>query len=120
MSQILLKRKAQIFGELYRFTYAQCGECEQSGCACKDSICEHVEKMNLARGVKIERTAHPLRFIGCRGCVVPPHLRETCTLYLCEKAQRKPGFDRARFEKLKRISAKIEWRLMEDHDSNRE
>lgn len=113
MSQALLKRKEQIFNELYRFTSAQCGECEQSGCACKDSICAHVEDVNLKRGVKIERTPHALRFIGCKGCVVPPHLRETCTLYLCEKAQRKPDFDRDRYEKLLRISSKIEWRLME-------
>lgn len=102
----------QIFNELYRFTSSQCGECELSGCACKDSICAHVESVNLKRGVNIERSAHALRFIGCNGCLVPPHLRETCTLYLCEKSQRKPDFDSARYEKLKRISARIEWRLM--------
>lgn len=113
MSQTLLKRKIQIFAELYRFTTAQCGECEESGCACKDTICQHVESVNLARGVKIERTLHKLRFIGCSGCVVPPHLRETCTIYLCEKAQRKPSFDRERYAQLKRISEKIEWRLMQ-------
>jgi hypothetical protein len=113
MSQHLLNRKKQIFNEIYRFTVNQCGECEQSGCACKDSICRHVEEVNLKRNVKVERTTHALRFIGCNGCVVPPHLRETCTIYLCEKAQRKPDFDRDRYEKLKRISAKIEWRLMQ-------
>jgi hypothetical protein len=112
MLQTLLKRKKQIFDELYRFTSNQCGECEQSGCACKDSICQHVERVNLQRGVAIRRSNHALRFIGCNGCLVPPHLRETCTLYLCEKAQNKPDFDRERYDKLKRISAKIEWRLM--------
>lgn len=112
MSQVLLKRKEQIFNELYRFTSSQCGDCKQSGCACKDTICAHVENVNLKRGVKIERTTHALRFIGCKGCVVPPHLRETCTLYLCEKAQRRPDFDRVRYAKLIRISSKIEWRLM--------
>lgn len=113
MNTHLLERKARIYEALYRFTYDQCGECEESGCACKDTICQHVEAQNLKRGVKIERTKHQLRFIGCKGCVVPPHLRETCTIYLCEKAQKKPGFDRNRYEKLKRIAAKIEWRLME-------
>lgn len=113
MSQLLLKRKKQIFDEIYRFTFAQCGDCEQSGCACKDSICEHVESVNLKRGIKFERGSHALRFIGCNGCVVPPHLRETCTLYLCDKAKQKPTFDRKRYEKLMRISAKLEWRLMQ-------
>ena len=113
MSQHLLNRKERIYNEIYRFTSAQCGECEQSGCACKDSICRHVESVNLQRNVKVPRTTHELRFIGCGGCVVPPHLRETCTIYLCEKAQGKSGFDQLRYEKLKRISAKIEWRLME-------
>lgn len=112
-SQILLKRKIQIYNELYRFTSSHCTDCERSGCACKDTICAHVELINLKRGVKIERTNHELRFIGCKGCVVPPHLRETCTLYLCEKSQKRADFDRARYEKLIRISAQIEWRLME-------
>jgi hypothetical protein len=112
MSEHLLKRKQQIYSEIYRFTSAQCGECEQSGCACKDSICRHVEEVNLKRGVRVEHTGHALRFIGCKGCMVPPHLRETCTIYLCEKAQNKPDFDRSRYEKLKRISSKIEWQLM--------
>ncbi|MGE0633362.1 MAG: hypothetical protein AB7O96_13195 [Pseudobdellovibrionaceae bacterium] len=112
MSQILLKRKKQIFDEIYRFTASQCNDCEQSGCACKDSICEHVEKINIERGVRLERGNHKLRFIGCNGCVVPPHLRETCTLYLCDKAKQSPSFNRSRYEKLTRISEKIEWRLM--------
>lgn len=113
MSQTLLKRKKQIFNELYRFTASQCDQCEQTGCACKDSICQHVENVNLKRGVQIERTHHRLRFIGCKGCVVPPHLRETCTIYLCEKAQRQPTFNHRRYEQLKRITEKIEWRLMQ-------
>ncbi len=112
MSQLLLKRKKQIFDEIYRFTTSQCGDCEQSGCACKDSICAHVEKVNRERGVHIQHGSHALRFIGCSGCLVPPHLRETCTLYLCEKAKQKPNFNRSRYEKLMRISEKLEWRIM--------
>lgn len=113
----LRARKVRIFAELYRFTFQQCGECESTGCACKDSICQHVEEQNLRRGVRFARTGHALRFIGCSGCVVPPHLRETCTIYLCAKAQARPGFDRARFEKLKRISSRIEWALMRAEDA---
>lgn len=109
----LSKRKKQIFDEIYRFTASQCSDCEQTGCACKDSICAHVESVNLSRGIKIKHGPHKLRFIGCNGCKVPPHQRETCTLYLCDKAKQSPNFDRTRYEKLMRISSKIEWRLMQ-------
>jgi hypothetical protein len=121
VSEHLQRRKIHFFRQLYEFTFNQCGECVNSGCACKDRICQHVEEQAAKRGIRLERTQHRLRFIGCSGCVVPPHLRETCTIYLCEKAQRKPDFDRARYEKLKRICAEIDWRLMrlEDEQSRR-
>lgn len=114
----LYQRKIRLFDALYRFTYDQCGDCAQTDCACKDAICQHVEEQAVKRGVKLEHTGHRLRFIGCQGCVVPPHLRETCTIYLCEKAQNKPSFNRERYEKLKRLCAKIEWRLMELEEQN--
>lgn len=109
----LFERKARFYKLLYDFTFNQCGFCVQSGCACKDRICQHVEEQAAKRGVQLKRTSHKLRFIGEKGCVVPPHLRETCTIYLCEKAQSKPGFDSARYSKIKRICSKIDWRLME-------
>lgn len=109
----LFKRKETLYRLLYEFTFGQCGFCVQSGCACKDRICQHVEEQNARRGVKVETTGHALRFIGPKGCVVPPHLRETCTIYLCEKAQSKSDFDKRRYEKLKRLCALIDWRLME-------
>lgn len=112
MSVILAERKKRILEEIFRFTTSQCGDCERTGCACKDTICQHVEEVNLKRGVTIERRSHTLRFIGCQGCVVPPHLRETCTIYLCDKARAKPDFDRDRYEKLMRICSQIEWRIM--------
>jgi hypothetical protein len=107
------KRKIQAYKELYQFTFNQCGQCVESGCACKDSICQHVEERAKKNGTVLKREAHALRFIGCNGCVVPPHQRETCTIYLCERAQKKSDFNRDRYEQLKRIVAKIEWRLME-------
>ncbi len=114
----LYQRKIRFYRELYEFTFNQCGYCVESGCACKDRICQHVEEQAATYDVKLERTKHPLRFIGERGCVVPPHLRETCTIYLCQKAQDKPAFDSSRFEKLKRICATIDWRLMELEDQH--
>lgn len=111
----LYRRKIHFYRELYEFTFNQCGYCVESGCACKDRICQHVEEQASTYNVdlKPKRTDHALRFIGPKGCVVQPHLRETCTIYLCQKAQIKPGFATDRFEKLKRICAKIDWRLME-------
>lgn len=109
----LYKRKIHFYRALYDFTFNQCGRCVESGCACKDRICQHVEEQAARQGIKLERTNHPLRFIGERGCVVAPHLRETCTIYLCGQAQKKESFDTKRYEKLKRICSKIDWKLME-------
>jgi hypothetical protein len=111
------RRKQHFFKLLYEFTNGQCGECSESGCACKDRICQHVEEHAFKKGLKFEHTGHALRFIGQHGCVIPPHLRETCTIYLCEKAQKKPDFDSKRYAKLKRICARIEWQMMELEDA---
>ncbi len=45
----LAKRKVRLYRELYEFTFGQCGECVESGCACKDRICQHVEEQALLR-----------------------------------------------------------------------
>ena len=109
---ILWKQKIKAYRWLYEFTKSQCNDCARTYCACKDTICSHVETQALQQGVKLERTNHRLRFIGCSGCVVPPHMRETCTIYLCEPAQKAPGFQRERYERLKNLCAKIETKLM--------
>lgn len=109
----LYARKRKAFRYLYEFTFNQCGACVESGCACKDRICQHVEERALEKGVRLPRTSHRLRFIGEQGCVVAPHLRETCTIYLCGPAQTKPGFETQRYLKIRRICDRIEWRLME-------
>jgi hypothetical protein len=108
----LQKHKIKAYRWLYEFTAQSCTNCAETDCACKDSICRHVEEQNLKRGESFSHTGHRLRFIGCQGCIVPPHLRETCTIYLCEKAQQKPDFRRRRYEKLKSLCASIDERLM--------
>lgn len=108
--QRLLRHKIKAYRWLYEFTQGQCGDCARTDCACKDSICAHVE---AHAGVKLAHGTHPrLRFIGCGGCVVPPHMRETCTIYLCAPAQNAPGFQREKYERLKAICARIEEKLM--------
>lgn len=109
---LLNQRKIRAYRWLYEFTKVQCTDCAQTDCACKDSICEHVETQAKQNGYTLERTEHRLRFIGCGGCVVPPHLRETCTIYLCQKALTAPGFPQARYERLKNHAARIEERIM--------
>jgi predicted dithiol-disulfide oxidoreductase (DUF899 family) len=109
----LTRRKMILYRAMYEFTQSQCTTCSLSGCACKDTICAHVEDQNLRAGRTFPHGTHPLRFIGCRGCVVPPQHRETCTIYLCAAAMNAPGFERARYERLKNLIARVEWRLME-------
>lgn len=106
---LLLKQKERAYRILYEFTKSQCQDCSKTDCACKDSICAHVESQLTQ---KIPRTGRHLRFLGCEGCVVPPHLRETCTIYLCESAQKRADFPRAKYERLKNICAEIELKLM--------
>lgn len=110
--ELLLKQKERAYRRLYEFTRAQCTDCSLTDCACKDSICAHVQKMAHQKGHEFQTTGHRLRFIGCQGCVVPPHLRETCTIYLCEPAQKRPDFPKDRYERLKNICAGIELKLM--------
>lgn len=109
----LESRKIQAYRMLYDFTRSQCGDCAATDCACKDSICSHVEAESAKRGFKFKHSSHRLRFLGCDGCVVPPHLRETCTIYLCEPAQARPDFDRKRYERLKNLCSKIDLKIME-------
>jgi hypothetical protein len=114
----LLDRKKKLYRALYDFTFDQCGACVESGCACKDRICQHVEEQAARRGFSFTHTGHALRFIGPSGCIIPPHLRETCTIYLCGNAQGKTGFDRERYEKLKGLCQRIEIRLMQLEDEH--
>lgn len=110
--QILLRHKVKAYRWLYEFTAQACTDCAATDCACKDTICAHVEAQAKRGGFKLEHTGHRLRFIGCHGCVVPPHQRETCTIYLCKPAQEKPDFQKSRYMKLKQLCANIEEKLM--------
>ena len=109
----LYARKVKAFRYLYEFTFNQCGACVESGCACKDRICQYVEERAAEKGVQLQRSTHRLRFIGEKGCVVAPHLRETCTIYLCGPAQTRANFETERYSKIRKICDRIEWRLME-------
>jgi hypothetical protein len=109
---ILFRQKVKAYRWLYEFTAHACTDCAATDCACKDTICAHVESQASRLGVKLQTTGHRLRFIGCKGCVVPPHLRETCTIYLCPPAQEKPSFSKTRYERLKGLCSKIEEKLM--------
>jgi len=112
MHSVLRHQKVRAYRLLYEFTKSQCNDCALTDCACKDSICSHVEAQAKTSGVELKTTGHRLRFLGCNGCVVPPHMRETCTIYLCEPAQKKPSFQTEKYERLKNICAKIEEKLM--------
>jgi hypothetical protein len=110
---ILYRQKIKAYRWLYEFTKSRCHDCAGTDCACKDSICAHVQAQARASGVELRATGHErLRFIGCSGCVVEPHLRETCTIYLCQPALGAADFPHERYERLKNLCAKIDWKLM--------
>lgn len=110
---ILWHQKIRAYRYLYEFTRSQCSDCSKTDCACKDTICAHVERQAAERGEKLSTTGRHLRFLGCQGCVVPPHLRETCTIYLCEPALKRPDFPAEKYKRLKDICFQIEEKLMD-------
>ncbi len=114
----LWRRKEVLYKKLYDFTFGACGACVESGCACKDRICQHVQEQAARRGVELKPTGHRLRFIGEKadgsiGCTVAPHLRETCTIYVCGPATTRTGFDTATYTRIKELCAKVDWQIME-------
>jgi hypothetical protein len=113
----LWRRKESAYSWLYEFTFGSCGACVSSGCACKDRICQHVAEQAEKKGITFQRQNHPIRFIGASGCVIPAHLRETCTTYLCEKAQGAGEFNRTRYARLKTLCHQLDWKLMELEES---
>lgn len=112
-AEIWRRQKVRIYRLLYEFTQAQCSDCAITDCACKDSICAHVEAEAKKCGVQFPKQGGRLRYLGCSGCVVPPHWRETCTIYLCESAQSQVNFPRAKYARLRDICARLEWKLLQ-------
>jgi hypothetical protein len=108
----LYKRKRLLFRWMYEFTQSACTDCERTGCACKDSICGHVLEQAAKQGHRFTPAGNRLRCLGAGGCIVPPHLRETCTLYICESAMRAPGFPHRKYMRLKALCERVEWQLM--------
>ncbi len=116
--EILQQQKIRAYRRLFEFTKSQCQDCSKTDCACKDTICAHVEEQAKQRGISLPRTSHKLRFIGCHGCVVAPHLRETCTIYLCAPAQARSDFPALTYQRLKAICAKIDYKIMEAREKS--
>lgn len=110
---LIYRQKVKAYRLLYEFTKGQCSACANTDCACKDTICGHVQAQARRTGVELQTTGHRLRFIGCNGCVVPPHMRETCTIFLCAPALNAPTFPRERYERLKNLCARLEEKLMQ-------
>ena len=109
---LLKRQKIKAYRLLYEFTRSRCSDCARTDCACKDTICQHVQEQARRQGVELAPTGHRLRFIGCGGCVVPPHLRETCTIYLCRPSLEAPDFPARQYERLKTLCSRIDEKLM--------
>jgi hypothetical protein len=60
--------------------------CEDAGCAQAMAWTETVEQVNL-----IADKTH-LPFLEEDGCILPPHYRPLCSIWLCKDAVRPPGY----------------------------
>lgn len=81
-------RLEQFYGHIATHTSKVCGApCGRPGFCCKPEFCEATARYaREAFDVQLPRTKHPeLPFMGQHGCTVPPHLRPTCSIYVCEK-----------------------------------
>lgn len=73
--------------EMYEMTNAECKKCKVPFSCCSSEYCEQADDYSQEQGVILQKTDHPtLPFMGPKGCIVPPHLRPTCTIYTCDMA----------------------------------
>lgn len=79
---------ADLYQQMSELTNPECAHscrvprscCSPEYCELAEDIAEEYWKIDLSQ----MRTEHPtLPFMGPKGCVVPPHLRPSCTLHTC-------------------------------------
>lgn len=64
----------------------KCGQCINPFGCCRPEHCEETKRFALEMfGIELEETGHEsIPFLGPDGCVVAPHLRPLCSVYVCE------------------------------------
>lgn len=90
-----------LWNEMYEMTNKECGKCRAPYSCCSPEYCEQADDYSQEHGVILQRTGHlKLPFMGPNGCIVPPHLRPTCTVYTCDIASL--GFHKSDPDKIDR------------------
>ncbi|MCZ6843227.1 MAG: hypothetical protein O7G32_10405 [SAR324 cluster bacterium] len=60
-------------------------DCPEPGGCCDARYCDAAEARAGEFGVQLPRQRHEtLKYMGPRGCVVPPYLRPLCAVHVCE------------------------------------
>ena len=77
----------ELYKEMAELTLPKCVECPNllPHRCCDRMYCDLVDMMAKDSGAELPApTGHPtLTYMGKNGCVVPPHLRPTCTVHVC-------------------------------------
>lgn len=101
----LLELEIEHLKKLHKLTSGACGNCEEfqnkkSQC-CAPIACDFSELSAHALGYTPTPTNHPtLRYMGEKGCVIPPQYRPHCTSYVCASILRDNKYNNE-YEKLK-------------------
>lgn len=95
-------------------TFDKCGlSCGQPGPRCTPEACASTARYSReVHNVQLTRRKHPtLPFRGEYGCTAAPHLRPTCTVYVCEKHLAEDPTFAAYYQDLRNEIAKLEAHL---------
>ena len=81
-----MKTEEELWQEMAAMTLAKCRQtCHSLGSCCETAYCEIAEQQAKQAGVVLERTGNAVPFLDDDGkCVVPPHLRQMCSLHQCK------------------------------------
>lgn len=81
-----MKRMEELWKEMAEMTLEKCRRiCHNLGSCCEAAYCEIAEEQAKVVGVVLQRTGNKVPFLDAEGkCVVPPHLRQLCSLHQCK------------------------------------
>lgn len=75
-----------LYRQMADLTLPECRHtCRAPLSCCSPEYCAAAEERAKSWGVSLEPTGHErLPFMGEEGCIVPPHLRPSCTIHTCQ------------------------------------
>lgn len=85
MTDTTPQKLIDLYQQMYELTRPECDKCRAPRSCCSPEYCDLAEEVAAERGVQLIATKHPtLKFMGANGCIVPPHLRQLCTVHTCD------------------------------------